>query len=228
MPFLTAAWRHLIMANYEVDPALLQEWVPLGTSLDLFEGKAYVSLVAFWFENTKVLGIPVPWHRHFEEVNLRFYIKPDRDPSLRAVTFLKEIVPLSAIPLIANTFFHERYVRMPMSHSFSESWYRYGWGERQENSISAKQTEPMTHPNQGSVAEFITEHYWGYAQGPRRTVEYHVVHEPWRSCRIQDYTIKVDFESLYGPTWAFLKDQQPSHVLLAEGSSVSVSFPGKL
>ncbi len=82
------------------------------------------------------------------------------------MTFLKEIVPLSAIPLIANTFFYERYVRMPMSHAFSESSYRYGWGERQEHSISVAQTEPMTYPEKGSVAEFITEHYWGYAQGP--------------------------------------------------------------
>lgn len=216
------------MANYEVDPERLQSWVPIGTSLDLFEGKAYLSLVAFWFENTKVLGIPVPRHRHFEEVNLRFYIKPNQDPSLRAVTFLKEIVPLSAIPLIANTFFYERYVRMPMSHAFSESSYRYGWGDRQEHSISVAQTEPMTYPEKGSVAEFITEHYWGYAQGPKRTIEYHVVHEPWRSCCIQDYKIEVDFESLYGPAWAFLQDQQPSHVLLAEGSPVSVSFPSRL
>ncbi|MBI1723099.1 MAG: DUF2071 domain-containing protein, partial [Gemmatimonadetes bacterium] len=33
-PFLTAEWRFLVMANYEVDPAVLEPLVPSGTRLD--------------------------------------------------------------------------------------------------------------------------------------------------------------------------------------------------
>jgi uncharacterized protein YqjF (DUF2071 family) len=72
--FLRAAWNNLVMANYEVAPSLLKPYLPKGTELDLFEGKCYVSLVAFMFNNTKVLGMKIPYHVNFEEVNLRFYV----------------------------------------------------------------------------------------------------------------------------------------------------------
>ena len=61
--FLTAAWRHLLMLNYEMDPALLQPLVPRGTTLDTHDGRTWASLVGFRFLDTRVLGVPVPFHR---------------------------------------------------------------------------------------------------------------------------------------------------------------------
>jgi uncharacterized protein YqjF (DUF2071 family) len=55
MSFLTADWRKLIMVNYEVDPSILEKYVPVGTELDFYEDKCYVSLVGFMFLNTKLL-----------------------------------------------------------------------------------------------------------------------------------------------------------------------------
>ncbi|MEK7723183.1 MAG: DUF2071 domain-containing protein, partial [Acidobacteriota bacterium] len=60
--FLTAKWHNLVMANYVVEPSLLQNRVPKGTSLDFHDGKLFVSLVGFMFLDTKVLGISVPFH----------------------------------------------------------------------------------------------------------------------------------------------------------------------
>ena len=65
----------LILINYEVKPEILKKHVPFGTELDIHEGKCYLSLVGFLFLNTKVLGIKIPYHINFEEVNLRFYVK---------------------------------------------------------------------------------------------------------------------------------------------------------
>ena len=73
--FLTARWVHLAMLNYEVDPAVLAPWVPAGTELDPWEGRYLASVVGFQFLDTRLLGIPVPFHRDFEEVNLRFYVR---------------------------------------------------------------------------------------------------------------------------------------------------------
>ena len=72
--FLTAEWRKLAIANYSVDPKILTPYLPYKTELDLWNGKCYVSLVGFRFINTKLKGISIPFHRHFEEVNLRFYV----------------------------------------------------------------------------------------------------------------------------------------------------------
>lgn len=75
MSFLKAEWRKLVMSNYEVNPKVLLPFVPKGTELDYYEDKCYVSLVGFMFINTKLLGVKVPFHTNFEEVNFRFYVK---------------------------------------------------------------------------------------------------------------------------------------------------------
>ena len=61
MSFLRAEWRKLALANYAVDPALLQPMVPHKTELDLWNDTCYVSLVGFMFVNTRLLGIKVPF-----------------------------------------------------------------------------------------------------------------------------------------------------------------------
>jgi uncharacterized protein YqjF (DUF2071 family) len=75
MNFLKAEWRKLAMFNYEVDPEILKPYLPKGTELDFYKDKCYVSLVGFMFLKTRVLGVAVPFHRDFEEVNLRFYVR---------------------------------------------------------------------------------------------------------------------------------------------------------
>ena len=103
-PFLTAHWRYLAMLNYEIDPAVLRPLTPPGVELDAWNGKTFASMVGFLFLDTRVLGLPIPWHRNFEEVNLRFYVRR-RDPAggwRRGVVFVKEIVPKPAIALDAD------------------------------------------------------------------------------------------------------------------------------
>ena len=102
--FLIAEWRKLALANYAVDPKILQPYLPYKTELDTWNGKHYVSLVGFRFINVRLRQIPVPFHRHFEEVNLRFYVRYKDDSGWkRGVTFIREIVPRHALTFIANT-----------------------------------------------------------------------------------------------------------------------------
>jgi uncharacterized protein YqjF (DUF2071 family) len=73
--FLDAQWRKLVMINYAVDAKVLQPYVPAGTSLDLWNGICYVSLIGFMFVDTKVMKLRIPFHINFEEINLRFYVR---------------------------------------------------------------------------------------------------------------------------------------------------------
>ncbi len=91
-PFLTAKWRHLAMLNYEIDPKVLQPLVPAGTELDDWRGRTFVSVAGFLFLDTRVWGTTIPYHRNFEEVNLRFYVRRKAsDGWRRAVVFVKEL-----------------------------------------------------------------------------------------------------------------------------------------
>src|SRR5206468_6521150 len=131
----------------------------------------------FLFTDTRVLGVPVLFHRHFEEVNLRFYVR-SRGPDgwRRGVAFVKEIVPRRLIAWVARTLYNENYVAMPMRHQRTPGSVRYAWyhaGRWQHLSAArAGDPQPLTS---GSEAEFITEHYWGYVrQRDGSTLEYQV------------------------------------------------------
>ena len=170
MSFLTAEWRKLIMANYEVEPALLQPYLPHMTELDLWNGTCYVSLVGFLFLDTRLMGVKIPFHANFEEVNLRFYVKyMEGGDWKRGVVFIKEIVPKAALTFVANTWYKEHYQTLPMRHQWKEDKeersVRYEWKHQgQWQSLAVEATVVPSPIAAGSEAEFISEHYWGYTR----------------------------------------------------------------
>ncbi len=229
MSFLKASWRKLAIANYVVEPQVLQKHLPAKTELDFWDGKCYASLVGFMFMDTRVLGVRIPFHVNFEEVNLRFYVRHfDGKSWKRGVVFVKEIVPKAAITFVANTFYKEHYQTLPMRHNWdiSEASQRieYQWkckGRWQKIGVEAG-IEKLDMPA-GSEVEFITEHYWGYSKhAPGRTVEYEVRHPRWQHFEVKQSDIEVDFGLVYGPDFRFLNAQKPTSVMLAEGSTVSI------
>ena len=228
--FLTAEWRDLVMLNYEVDPALLRPLVPGGTELDEWGGTTYVSLVGFLFLGTRVLGVPVPFHRDFEELNLRFYVRR-RGPEgwRRGVVFVKEIVPRWAIATVARVVYNEQYAALPMRHRIGAvdggaREVEYGWKHRGRWSSIRATTRGEPRPLvPGSEAEFITEHYWGYAaQRGGGTVEYRVEHPAWRVWEAHTHALDADTTALYGPAFAAPLAAAPRSAFVAEGSPIVV------
>lgn len=229
--FLTAAWRHLLMLNYEIDPAILAGRVPRGTELDSFEGRTYVSIVGFLFLDTKVLGVPVPFHRDFEELNLRFYVRREVGGELRrGVVFVKELVPRAAIAWLARTVYNENYVAMPMRHNVrlpapgTDGRVEYSWDSGSRwNRVSARVSGPPEAMAPGSKEEFIAEHHWGYAaQRDGSAVEYEVEHPPWRVWRALDPAFDCDVTGLYGTDFGPALGKAPSSAFVAEGSEIVV------
>ena len=230
MPFLTAEWRKLILVNYEVPPSVLDKHLPYGTELDLWNGKCYMSMVGFLFVNTKILGVKIPFHSTFEEVNLRFYVKRKvGNQWRRGVVFIKEIVPKPAITFVANTLYKENYQTLPMKHDWKEDSnfisVEYHWrisGGWQFIKVSARKEPSIIVQN--SEAEFITEHYWGYAKfSDNKTNEYEVTHPRWLQYEVLDFSSFIDFKANYGLDFDLLNHRKPISVFLAEGSTITVA-----
>lgn len=227
--FLTAEWRKLAIANYIIDPKILAPYIPYKTTPDIWNDKCYVSLVGFNFINTKLKGIAVPFHRNFEEVNLRFYVRyKDATGWKRGVTFIKEIVPKPALSFIANTFYKENYVALPMKHQHSTTdrdiSVSYEWRcKGRWHSLSVVADKLPFEIRSGSDEEFITEHYWGYTSLNERTSsEYQVAHPKWKVYKVNTSAIEVNFGDVYGDDFSFLSTQKPESVMLAEGSEIAV------
>lgn len=229
--FLTAEWRDLIMANYEVDPTVLADRVPAGTELDLHDGRCFVSLVGFMFLDTRVMDFIVPFHVNFEEVNLRFYVRRETDDEIRrGVVFVKEIVPKAAIAMVARTLYGEPYERWKMSNFRDALHVRYSWEKGEcRNAVSVESGANLGVPGEDSHEEFIIEHYWGYTKrGTGRTDEYKVEHPKWELFEAGDPHIDVDFGGTYGEEFAFLENEKPYSVVLAMGSEIAVYKGAKL
>jgi uncharacterized protein YqjF (DUF2071 family) len=229
MSFLNAEWRKLSFANYEISPSFLSKYVPPGTELDLWEGKCFVSLIGFMFLNTKILGIKVPFHINFEEVNLRFYVKRfENNTWKRGAVFIKEIVSKPALTFVANTLYNEHYQTLPMRHHWEENSINrvvaYQWKKNkiwQSFKVCAALTAIEIEKN--SETEFITEHYWGYAKVNNNVSnEYEVTHPRWKEYKVESSEIKVDFGMVYGADFEFLNHLVPTSVMLAEGSEITV------
>jgi len=222
--FLTAEWKNLLMLNYAVDPALLRPFVPAGTELDFHEGNAYVSLIGFQFNKTRLLGRAVPFHQSFEEVNLRFYV---RRGNRRGVVFIRELVPKVAVTAIARLAYGENYSCVPMSHRLQTTASgfsaEYSWGVGAARcTISANTSREAYLPERGSLSEFITEHYWGYAIRSGRTVEYQVDHPQWQVREADNAQFSGNGSRFYAADFAKLIEEPPDSAFIAEGSAVTV------
>jgi uncharacterized protein len=226
-PFLKAEWRKLAMANYAIDPKLLNKYLPSKIEIDLWNDACYVSLVGFMFLNTRIKGVLIPFHTDFEEVNLRFYVRyKDNGEWKRGVVFMKEIVPKPALTFVANTIYKEHYETMPMDHSWATRGgllhVEYKWKKQYWNTFRVVADSKPRDIGNGSEEEFITEHYWGYTKVGENTSEYGVEHPRWQVYPTQEYSIDVDFGGVYGQEFGFLKTEVPKSVFLAEGSEVVV------
>jgi uncharacterized protein YqjF (DUF2071 family) len=227
-PFLTADWRYLTMLSFAVDPKILQPLVPISTELDFHEGQTFLSVVGFLFLDTRVAGVPVPLHRDFEEVNLRFYVRrKSAEEWRRGVVFVRELVPRAAIAIVARTFYGEPYSALPMRHNLEHKdgrvFAEYQWrhGRRWETLALTAAGEPQSAA-QGSHEEFITEHYWGYTARRSGCSEYRVNHPRWRLWPADTTKFDADVATLYGPQFVETLGLTPVSAFIAEGSHVEV------
>jgi uncharacterized protein len=234
--FLTAEWQDLVMLNYEVDANILKNHIPDKTELDSFRGTTYISLVGFRFSFTKLFGsVAIPFHSDFEEVNLRFYVRhKDGSENRRGVVFIAEIVPKRAVATLARVLYGENYKCLPMKHNIgmegSRKTIAYEWRVKNKwCKLTAQESAEARLPDEGSLEQYITEHYWGYSkQKDGSSVEYHVSHVPWKVSNGISAGFVGDATELYGEELGHVLQQSPISAFIAVGSPVTVCRGTKL
>jgi len=213
------------MVTYGVSPAFLQPRVPRGLELDVRDGQAFISLVAFVFEDTRVLGIPWPGYRSFPELNLRFYVRRRND---RGVVFLREFAPRRLVCWIANFLYAEHYVFAPLACA-KESGprslkveYQLSWGGRLHRLAVTGHGPPFV-PEARTAEHFFKEQRWGFGLDRcGKLTRYEVAHPPWAVYSVKQWELDLDWASVYGKEWGVLQGAKPCSVILAVGSEVAV------
>jgi len=234
--FLTAEWRYLALLNFEVDASVLTPHLPAGVELDDNAGRHFISLVGFLFLDTRILGVPAFFHRDFEEINLRFYVRRRVGAETRrGVVFIREMVSLPLVAAIARLTYNEPYRTVPIQHSIVETGgklqtvqYRFG-GPRDECRF-ALHVEGQRHPIiSGSDEEFFSERPWGYTrQRDGGTIEYHVTHPRWNTWSNAGCEMNGPFGDFYDEPFSSILSVAPASAFIADGSAVAVHLPERI
>lgn len=229
--FLKANWENIIMVNYEIAPEMLYKYLPKGVTLDLYNDKAYISLVGFMFKNTKIFDVPIFKWGTFEEINLRFYVsRKVGNETRRGVVFINETVPYKAVAWLANALYREHYTAIPTRHSWKTNnqskAIQYEWlVDKKWNSMKVLATTEKKRMPKNSFENFIFEHYYGYTKfTDTATEEYQIAHPSWLVNEILDHKIACDFEKMYGKDFAILNTTEPTAVFIAEGSAIKINW----
>ena len=223
------------MAQWPVPQEVLMRYLPKGVELDTFGGSSYVSLVGLQFAGTKILGVGVPLHRDFVEVNLRFYVRREAPEGLRrGVVFISEYVPRFWVAFFARCLYNERYASVPMgaevSCSAGRSSWKYAWTTQgRENRVVAQALGEPQPMRPGSREEYIAEHYWGYSSlRSGGTAEYRVRHAPWLIWESAQVSLDWSPQHAYGGPWGEILSTAPEFAFVATGSPVTVSWGARI
>ncbi len=225
--FLSARWENLVLITYCIQPEILNPYLPEGLELDILNQKAFISLVAFDFFDTKVKGLKIPFHVNFPEINLRFYVKNIKN---RGVVFISELVPRFFIAHTANVLYNENYKSVKMTSLVEKNTKIFVkheiYYERENYKISIVGENKPYLPSNDSREHFFKEHEWGFGKSRKgNTLMYHVEHPFWQIYPIKKYSLDFDFGKVYGKEWEFLNSEKPYNITLAEGSAVKVFSP---
>jgi len=186
-PLFLGDWMRAVFIHYEVDPEILHNEVPF--ELDLFGGRAFVSLVAFRMERlrpafgvrlTELLFRPISNHSF---LNVRTYVRHERE---EGIYFIGEFLsnPL-CVPLGRPTFglpYHlghlafrhdlaGRTVGGEVTAARSRNRLSY------EASLSAETGFRACRP--GTLDAFLLERYVAFTQCGTKRRSFRIWHQPW-------------------------------------------------
>jgi hypothetical protein len=224
---MTASWKRLINMTYAVSPELLLPHVPAGVTLDCIDGKAFVGLVPFSFENVTMNRLRIPFHQSFPEINLRFYVKHRLG---RGVVFLRECAPKRAVVWLARKKYNEPYcckkmkekVRMFTDGTFSVAHSLWSNGIKNTVEVTARTTPVF--PDKNSSAHYFKELELGFGIAHnKQTMLYRIHHPEWEVFPVVSYALNMNFGAVFGEKWAFLSAEKPLDVSLVKGSAVTVA-----
>ena len=221
------------MISYAVPDEVLTPYLAPGLELDRWNGSAWCSLVAFNFEQARVLGWSVPCPRSlcdFPEFNLRIYVTQNGQ---RGVVFVRELAPNPLVCGLAKLLYNEPYSAVPIVSRVTEVGevrrVRHDFVvSKKPQMVAVSASGPATLPPDDSFETWVKEQEAGFnhQRFGGKVTGFRVEHTAWRVYPVEEYTMDIDFARLYGPQWHFLQERTPDSVVLAEGSQIKI-YPNK-
>jgi uncharacterized protein YqjF (DUF2071 family) len=209
-PLFFAGWERVLFIHYEVDAAALQRDVPFP--IDLRDGKAYVSLVAFTMRGMHPrfggrvaawLFKPVATH---EFLNVRTYVRNGDERGIFFLTeWLSNRLSVKLGPWLYGLPYH--YAKINYRHHHEENNFAGEVRTQKDGDFEYiaefSSTENFAPCPRGSLDEFLMERYMaGTSHGATRRF-FRIWHPPWQQTRVEVF---VSDDSLLKKNWPWFND----------------------
>lgn len=210
-PLFLADWMRVLMMHFEVDASELQRDVPY--QLDLHDGHAFITLVAFSMENMRPrvggkvgawLFKPIATH---DFLNVRTYVRHNGEPGIH---FLAEwLSSWLAVQLGPRTFgLPYRHGRITYDHDWQSGRLSGQVIDVKSNAVfayqAAKNPAATFAPcESGSLDEWLMERYTAFNSTSGLKRYFRVWHPAWPQ---QQASVTVNDLSLLKKTWPWFAD----------------------
>jgi uncharacterized protein YqjF (DUF2071 family) len=192
---MTQTWNDLLFAHWPVDRRLLQERLPAGLPVDVFDGQAWLGIVPFHITNLAPRGVPsIPFVSAFAELNVRTYVTLEGKPGV----YFFSLDAASALAVAgARTLFYLPYFTASMTVNVSGDTVHYS--SSRDTTVASARFEgsyrpigSVQPPVPGTLEHFLTERYCLYTiDGSRRVRRLQIHHPPW-PLQLADAEIRVN------------------------------------
>lgn len=210
---LHMGWRHVLFANWPIDPAVVEPHLPERLSLDTYDGQAWLSVVPFTNVDVRPrvfptgTGIPLP------ELNLRTYVTHDGTPGV--YFFSLDADGILAV-IGARLFHYLPYYYAEIDLSVEPDGVRFASRRRHPGArpvlfeATYDAGSDRKNAETGTLAHFLTERYRYYTEAPDGSIRYaNVHHDPWP---LYDAVVEIDENTLFAANGFSTPDTEPVHL----------------
>ncbi|ELY48462.1 YqjF family protein, partial [Natronolimnohabitans innermongolicus] len=195
---IAMGWRHLLFANWPVDPDVVAARLPDDLSVETYDGRAWLSVVPYLNVDVRPRGLPGGLGFELPELNLRTYVSRDGEPGIYFFSLDAEGI----LGVVGARLFHRLpYYYADIAMTETERGIAFSSERRQPGAPPAEFVgtydpigEPFV-PAPDSLAAFLTERYRYYTTARDGTLRYaDIDHDPWS---LREVTVTIDRNTLF-------------------------------
>lgn len=169
-------WNRALFFHWKVDADELKKHLPENLALDLFEGEAWISLVAFTMEKIRPRLLPsVSFLSDFDEINLRTYVVKNGKPG---VYFLNieagKKLSVDVARILSGLPYEFSMMRRNQKDFYQSKSDPKGFYFKARYRIG----KPIQEKTDLDL--FLTERYCLYVESKKRLYRYETHHLPWK------------------------------------------------
>ncbi|MFM7188029.1 MAG: YqjF family protein [Armatimonadota bacterium] len=220
-PVMQQSWKDLLFIHWPVPADVIQDALPAGITVDIFDGFAWIALVPFQMRNVRPVWAPcVPGLSNFPECNVRTYVHIDgKAPGVWFFSLDAGNAIACAIARLTFSlpYFHAKMNGVVRSNTFRYQTMRYKSGLDVSLTATITMGEPVP-AIPGTFAWWAAERYLLHSIHKGRLHTGQVHHKPY-----QLIEASVEFSNSSAPfPLSNVLGAPPASVLYSPGVDVDV------